>query len=79
MNEQSWRDLVGEVRRLADEIAPTDPDTASAAFDRLVRTYGRGPAAAALIAVAPREVAAMSGAADGAAIDALMPPTSGRS
>lgn len=61
MTERHWRDLVGEVRRLTDEIAPFDPDTASAAFDRLVRTYGRGPAGAALMAVAPGEIADLSG------------------
>lgn len=57
MSEQNWQALVNQVRRLADEIAPVDPDAASAAFDVLVATYGRGPARAALLIVAPDEVA----------------------
>lgn len=56
MPDQSWEVLVNQVRRLADEVAPVDPDAASAAFDVLVATYGRGPAGAALLTVAPTEV-----------------------
>ncbi|RCW39925.1 hypothetical protein DFQ14_1136 [Halopolyspora algeriensis] len=56
MSEQTWEVLVNQVRRLADEIAPVDPDAASAAFDVLVATYGRNLAGAALLAVAPTEV-----------------------
>ncbi|MDR7302641.1 hypothetical protein [Haloactinomyces albus] len=56
MSEQSRQALVNQVRRLADEVAPVDPDAASAAFDVLVATYGRGPARAALLTVAPDEI-----------------------
>lgn len=50
-------DLVAYVRRLVEVDAVTNPDLAAARLDHLVSQHGREQVAAALLEVAPDELA----------------------
>lgn len=60
MRDNDRQGLVAEMDRLVNEVAPVDPDIAAHRLHALIDRYGCNDVRAALIAVAPDELAELT-------------------
>lgn len=60
MHDHDRQGLIAEMHRLLNVVAPVDPDIAARQLHGLIGRYGRGEVRAALVAVAPDELAELS-------------------
>lgn len=60
MRDSDRQGLIAEVHRLLNVVAPVDPDVAADRLHVLIDRYGRDDVRAALVAVAPDELAELT-------------------
>lgn len=60
MRDHDRQSLIAEMHQLLNVVAPVDPDIATSCLHVLIDRYGRGAVRAALVAVAPDELAELN-------------------